>query len=72
MSLADWEKIVDKLLFVKKEMRECSKDAHLTLEGSDLLAIYFQKTVDRLELLLEDPVFQSFYECSPDINGELY
>ncbi|MDT2662065.1 hypothetical protein P7E02_19450 [Enterococcus hulanensis] len=42
------------------------------LEEKDLLDIYFKKTMDRLQLLLQDPAFQPFYEQAPEINGTSY
>lgn len=72
LDLHDWEKIIEKMLFVRKEMSTCSEAQCLTLKQKDLLDIYFQKTVDRLKLLLQDPAFQPFYEESPEINGVRY
>ena len=72
LELNDWDKIIEKMLFVRKEMSECSEAQSLTLEEKDLLDIYFQKTFDRLKLLLQDPAFQPFYEHSPEINGSQY
>ncbi|MGM0168660.1 hypothetical protein IGI39_004415 [Enterococcus sp. AZ135] len=72
LGLSDWEKIIEKMLFVRKEMSNCSEEQHLTLDKKDLLDIYFQKTIDRLKLLLHDPVFQPFYEQAPEINGIQY
>ncbi|MGL9727568.1 hypothetical protein [Enterococcus sp. DIV0756] len=72
LELSDWEKIIEKMLFVRKEMSECSEAQSLILEERDLLDIYFQKTFDRLKLLLQDPAFQPFYEHSPEINGIQY
>lgn len=72
LELSDWEKIIEKMLFVRKEMSECSEAQCLSLRENDLLNIYYQKTFDRLKLLLQDPVFQSFYEQSPEINGQRY
>ncbi|MBU5359606.1 aminoglycoside phosphotransferase family protein [Enterococcus raffinosus] len=72
LELNDWEKIIEKMLFVRKEMSECSEAQSLALEEKDLLDIYFQKTIDRLKLLLQDPAFKPFYEQAPEINGETY
>lgn len=72
LELQDWEKIIEKMLFVRKEMSTCSEAQCLKLQEKDLLDIYFQKTIDRLKLLLQDPAFQPFYEQSPEINGVTY
>ena len=72
LEISEWEKIIKKMLFVKKEMTKCPEVPYLKLEEKDLLDIYFQKTIDRLELLLQDPTFQPFYEHSPEINGVHY
>ncbi|MBO0459421.1 hypothetical protein JZO77_22040 [Enterococcus hulanensis] len=72
LAINEWEKIIEKLLFVRKEMSECSEAPCLELEEKDLLDIYFKKTMDRLQLLLQDPAFQPFYEQAPEINGTSY
>lgn len=72
LEISDWEKIIEKMLFVRKEMSDCPEAQCLTLKEKDLLDIYFQKTFDRLKHLLQDPAFQPFYEQSPEINGVKY
>ncbi|MGL9746931.1 hypothetical protein [Enterococcus sp. DIV0170] len=72
LAIQEWGKIIEKLLFVRKEMSKCAEAPCLKLEEKDLLAIYYQKTFDRLNLLLQDPEFQPFYDHSPEINGVAY
>ncbi|MGG5333232.1 hypothetical protein [Enterococcus sp. AZ163] len=70
LEISDWEKIMNKLMFVRQEMKQHSEKKQL--DPQDLKAIYYQKTVDRVERLMEDPAFQVFYEAAPTINGVTY
>ncbi|EOH92045.1 hypothetical protein [Enterococcus pallens] len=70
LEINDWEKIMDKLMFVRQEMKQHS--ANKQLDPQDLKDIYYQKTVDRVERLMEDPAFEVFYENAPSINGVTY
>ena len=72
LEMNDWEKIIEKMLFVRKEMSECTEAKVLKVTEKDLLDIYYNKTFERLNHLLQDPVFQLFYEQSPEINGVSY
>ncbi|EOH92464.1 hypothetical protein [Enterococcus pallens] len=70
LEISAWEKIMDKLMFVRQEMKQHS--ANKQLDPQDLKDIYYQKTVDRVERLMEDPAFEVFYENAPTINGVTY
>ena len=70
LEISDWDKIMDKLMFVRQEMKLHSDNKQL--DPKDLEDIYYQKTVDRVERLMEDPAFQVFYENEPVINGVTY
>ncbi|MEO1772042.1 aminoglycoside phosphotransferase family protein [Candidatus Enterococcus ferrettii] len=70
LEISDWEKIMDKLLFVRQEMKLHSENKQL--DPQDLKDIYYQKTVARVERLMEDPAFEVFYENAPTINGVTY
>lgn len=70
LEISDWEKIMDKLMFVRQEMKRHSVNKQLN--SQDLKDIYYQKTVDRVERLMEDPAFEVFYENLPTINGVTY
>lgn len=72
LEMNDWEKIIEKMLFVRKEMSECTEAQSLEVAEKDLLDIYYNKTFERMEHLLQDPVFQPFYEQSSEINGVSY
>ncbi|EOH89556.1 aminoglycoside phosphotransferase family protein [Enterococcus pallens] len=70
LEISAWEKIMDKLMFVRQEMKLHS--ANKQLDPQDLKDIYYQKTVDRVKRLMEDPAFEVFYEAAPSINGVTY
>lgn len=67
-----WEKIIDKLLFVREEMSNYSENYALKLEEQDIFDIYYKKTVERVSTLREDPKFSPFYDQTPVINGTEY
>ena len=70
LEISDWEKIMDKLMFVRQEMKLHSEEKQL--DPDDLKDIYYQKTVDRVARLMEDPAFEVFHETAPTINGVTY
>ncbi|MGM0338596.1 hypothetical protein [Enterococcus sp. AZ007] len=69
---SEWVKIINKLFFVRKDMRTHSGKERLLLKEKDLLEIYYKKTLERIELLVKDSKFRIFYEESPTINGISY
>ncbi len=60
-----WEKIISKLIEVKKEMNICGEIeiSKNDIENS-LIEIYFKKTMDRMNLLKEDDRFYHYFNAN--------
>ncbi|MFV0557816.1 MAG: hypothetical protein ACK5MW_04160 [Enterococcus sp.] len=72
LSMTDWEKIFDNLLFVLDDLNSYTKQLSSEEFRTTLYDMYYTKTLDRIEKVKEHSEFSEIYYHPTMINGKQY